>query len=657
MKRTSRTHHDKTLARPDVDATRKAGLPIDQGADATGADATEPQDNDIQAVALALTRQGAGHAKSVAIAAGHIKVDAAYRIGNAVYAAGWCTSDHVLSLRCASRDVTTRRYDVARHDVASHFNLPRAQGVGFVLFAATVPDEHVCIAWQDDSDHAPTESADLKLATSDYFSGADFSLFAPVLGLPALQLEPYSAAWRRTVGRMPLGNSESKTAKGHLEAAAISPVDGECIATGWVLNGPSTQVWIEDDSARIHPLQSAFRRFRQDVFEAFGDIIPGASFDSGFIALVPNTANTRRLSLKALSEEGVHTFGEVDCVKLASDPINAARWLFGVATALPELHKRFPLVDEQILLPLIRQRQSKWDELPVQRRQLGTAPAAPRVSVIVPLYGRQDFVEHQLIEFAIDPWFMKNAELIYVVDDPAMVDGFYGLAERLYSLYKVPFQWVWGSVNRGFSGANNLGLKHATAPSVIFLNSDAFPQQAGWARELVNVLERHPDIGVVGPRLVFADGSIQHASMEFKRRDDLGIWINHHPRMGLDPALDPHKSMVDVQAVTGACMAVRRADIDAVGHWDTGYLIGDFEDSDMCMKLRDAGLRVVYLPTVQMSHLERQSMRLLGHDEFRTRLVIFNASRHQTRWGRYIHELAAGGGERANGSATAGACA
>ncbi len=655
MKRTSRQHHDKTLARPDANATRKGVKPADPGAESPPATVEAPQAPEIQSEAFALTRQSAGHTKSVAIAAGHIKVDAAYRIGTAVYVAGWCTSDHVLTLRCDGRDVTTRRYDTARHDVAGHFKLPRALGVGFVLFASDVPDDQVCMAWQDGNEHPHTTSSVLQLTTSDYFNGADFSLLAPVLGLPALQLEPYSAAWRRTVGRMPLGSAESKTAKGHLEAAAISPVDGECIATGWVLNGPSTQVWIEDDSARIHPLQSAFRRFRQDVLEAFGDIIPGASFDSGFIALVPNTSNTRRLSLKALSEEGVHTFGEVECVKLASDPINAARWLFGVATALPELHKRFPLVDEQILLPLIRQRQSKWDELPVQRRQLGVAPAAPRVSVIVPLFGRQDFVEHQLIEFAVDPWFLKHAELIYVVDDPQMVDGFYALAERLYDLYKVPFQWVWGSVNRGFSGANNLGLKHATAPSVIFLNSDAFPQQPGWARDLVAVLEKNPDVGVVGPRLVFADGSIQHASMEFKRREDLGIWINHHPRMGLDPALDPYKSLVDVQAVTGACMAVRRADIDAVGHWDTGYLIGDFEDSDMCMKLRDAGLRIVYLPTVQMSHLERQSMRLLGHDEFRTRLVIFNASRHQTRWGRYIQELT--GGAQGAAGATAGACA
>ena len=93
-----------------------------------------------------------------------------------------------------------------------------------------------------------------------------------------------------------------------------------------------------------------------------------------------------------------------------------------------------------------------------------------------------------------------------------------------------------------------------------------------------------------------------------------------------------------MRAITGACLAMRRVDFDRVGGWDTSYLIGYFEDSDLCLKLQAAGLDVAYLPTVQLTHLERQSFKLLGPDEFRTRVVIYNAVRHQTRWGAFIEQ-------------------
>jgi GT2 family glycosyltransferase len=83
---------------------------------------------------------------------------------------------------------------------------------------------------------------------------------------------------------------------------------------------------------------------------------------------------------------------------------------------------------------------------------------------------------------------------------------------------------------------------------------------------------------------------------------------------------------------------MRRSDFERLGGWDTGYLIGDFEDSDLCLKLRSNGLSVAYLPDVQLTHLERQSFKLLGQDEFRTRVVIYNAVRHQNRWSAIIDQ-------------------
>ena len=354
--------------------------------------------------------------------------------------------------------------------------------------------------------------------------------------------------------------------------------------------------------------------------------------------LLPGMLLTEKIKLMAMSGSESIVLGTIECSSLEATSTACARWLFGISTPLNQVQKRFPLIDGPLIDAYLSYEQQGWAELPLQMHQLGNPTINPDVSVIVPLYGRSDFVEHQLLEFCRDAWFVQNAELIYVLDDPKLADSFPALAEYLYRLYRLPFKWVWGDVNRGYSGANNLGASQAAGTKLLFLNSDAFPQQPGWLQALLSVLDDHPEIGAVGPRLVFADGSIQHAGMEFMRRDELGIWINHHPFMGLDSKLDRAQELTIVPAVTGACLAIRRSDFDRIQGWDTGYLIGDFEDSDLCLKLRAEGLKIGYLPTVQLTHLERQSFKLLGQDDFRTRVTIYNAVRHQNRWQHLLEE-------------------
>ena len=154
---------------------------------------------------------------------------------------------------------------------------------------------------------------------------------------------------------------------------------------------------------------------------------------------------------------------------------------------------------------------------------------------------------------------------------------------------------------------------------------------------MVAALDSHPKLGVVTPQLRFAGGGIQHAGMESRRLDSIGVWINHHPHMGFDPALDPRKALDAVPIATGACMLLRRAEFEELGGWDTGYLIGDFEDSDLCYKYRSRDLDIGYLPTVSLVHLERQSFAGIGTDDFKTRVMIANSVRHSGRWPQFLH--------------------
>jgi GT2 family glycosyltransferase len=134
------------------------------------------------------------------------------------------------------------------------------------------------------------------------------------------------------------------------------------------------------------------------------------------------------------------------------------------------------------------------------------------------------------------------------------------------------------------------------------MNSDVFPCKSGWAVTLQQQLEDNREFGILSPRLVFPNGGLQHIGMEPVWREAFGLWTNRHPMMGFDPKCDPAKTLQEVPLVSGACVALRSDDLEAVGGWSTDYLIGDFEDSDLCLALRERGLKAGYLPTVSLTH-------------------------------------------------------
>ena len=92
---------------------------------------------------------------------------------------------------------------------------------------------------------------------------------------------------------------------------------------------------------------------------------------------------------------------------------------------------------------------------------------------------------------------------------------------------------------------------------------------------------------------------------------------------------------------------MRREVYDSVGGLDEKFLIGDFEDSDLCLKVREKGLEIACLPLpVTLIHLERQSFGGVGTPKFRDYVVRYNAWRHQKRWGATIAKLVAADRQR-----------
>lgn len=449
-------------------------------------------------------------------------------------------------------------------------------------------------------------------------------------------LAPGSREWRDLLSELPVVQVAPKDHAAHVEGALVSP-EGGGVVFGWALHAPDALVWIEDEQGNVRPLSQAFRRERQDIRDSF-PANPWSDQDAAFVIHLPELSEQPVIALKVATRHGIATLAKrTGGEMLSADPRRAAEKLFSIQTEQQTFHRRAGLVDWPVLKPLIRRRGAELSDLPARRKDFGPRPGAPEVSVIVPLYRRFDFVEHQLLEFRRDAEFRDRCELIYVIDDPSIEAEVLTAAGHLHRLLDLPFTVVSGRRNRGYSGANNLGADHARGRHLLFLNSDVIPQGPGWLGPMRALLDADASVGIVGPRLLFAHGGLQHAGMSFEWLEALGIWINRHPGAGLSPDLDPAPGPVEVPAVTGACLLMPRKVFDELGGWDSGYLVGDFEDSDLCLTARQSGYKVLYQPDVQLTHLERQSGSLRSLGSFELRVKIANALRHQQRWGNMLN--------------------
>jgi N-acetylglucosaminyl-diphospho-decaprenol L-rhamnosyltransferase len=166
--------------------------------------------------------------------------------------------------------------------------------------------------------------------------------------------------------------------------------------------------------------------------------------------------------------------------------------------------------------------------------------------------------------------------------------------------------------NLGYSRGNNLGLEASRGRYALVLNPDT-EVAAGALRALVDYAEAHPQVGILGPRLVNPDGSPQSSRRRFPTLLTAffeSTWLQGHaPRRLLDRyyARDlPDDAPAEVDWVTGACLLVRRAVYEQVGGFDEGFFMYS-EELDFCRRAQAAGWRVAYVPGAVVTHFEGKS--------------------------------------------------
>jgi GT2 family glycosyltransferase len=419
-----------------------------------------------------------------------------------------------------------------------------------------------------------------------------------------------------------------------MEADIVYDVPGKgLMVSGWFLDPMdaigSIRLCSGLDEAAADLRTRMLRMERPDVQAAFAAQYDLADARLGFLAYAPLRVNPGNMVYARIELKS----GEVGFKPL---PAAARAGVSAIRRILQDLRltteELQPVCDDvlgEAIVAINRARLARPIE--VGEVRFGQPPAQPRASIIVPLYGRLDFVEYQCALFSEGG--ISADELIYVLDEPDRKAELLDLAEACHAKFGVPLRVVLPRENRGFGPASNLGLDRARGRHVCFLNSDIFPASSSWLDHLTGTLDADPEIGVAGALCLFADGSVQHAGMAYEAVPRFGGWLfPKHPGKGMKPELTPGR-LRDVPGITGACMVMRRDLAIELGGFDPDYIIGDFEDADLCNRIRAKGLRCVLDQAVTLYHLERQSQGDQSTN-WRMNLTLLNAWTFNQRWGQ-----------------------
>jgi GT2 family glycosyltransferase len=166
------------------------------------------------------------------------------------------------------------------------------------------------------------------------------------------------------------------------------------------------------------------------------------------------------------------------------------------------------------------------------------------------------------------------------------------------------------SRNMGFSKAVNKAIEGGVSPYVAILNPDTLMKH-GFLGEVVSYIEMNHDVGIVGPKILNSDGSVQGSARSFPTpltalfgRNSLLSRLFPDNRLTGANILTTKcdgKTPMEVDWVSGACMVIRRRAIERVGPLDERFFLY-WEDADWCRRMWDAGWKVVYYPQASVEH-------------------------------------------------------
>ncbi|MBN1537124.1 MAG: glycosyltransferase family 2 protein [Anaerolineales bacterium] len=224
----------------------------------------------------------------------------------------------------------------------------------------------------------------------------------------------------------------------------------------------------------------------------------------------------------------------------------------------------------------------------------------PLVSIIIPTKDHLRDLQRALSSIR-ELTSYTHYELVLVDNDSrdAATLQYYEQLKHESDVHILPFAGLFN-----FSEAINLGASQANGEVYVFLNNDVQVINADWLTELVR-WALLPGVGIVGAKLLYPNGTIQHAGLVLGMEGHANHIFAHYPEgsQGMFGSVEWYRNY---SAVTGACMAMRRSVYDDIGGFDASYQLA-FSDIEICRQTIRRGYRVVFNPFARLIHHEGQT--------------------------------------------------
>jgi GT2 family glycosyltransferase len=252
----------------------------------------------------------------------------------------------------------------------------------------------------------------------------------------------------------------------------------------------------------------------------------------------------------------------------------------------------------------------------------------PEVSIVIPAYGHIDFTLQCLESIAAAQTGVEYE--VVIVDDTS--------EDRTFEILSVVpnLRVIRNEENLGFLASCNRGARESRGRYLLLLNNDTEVSDR-WLDDLIETFGTFPDAGMVGAKLVFADGTLQEAGGIVWR--DGSAWNYGRNQDADTPACNYVR---EVDFCSGACLLIDRQYYLDLGGFDARYSPGYYEDVDLAFRVRASGKKVYYQPAARIVHHEYVSSGGDLETGFK-RFQDINAARFYERWQESLR------GHRANG--------